>query len=171
MLLDANFHRTVVLLLEHGEQGAVGVVLNRPSELRAAELVDTWADVLSPPAVVHVGGPVSPQAAICLGSVDQIPQDNPAWQTLFGSIGALDLNAEPSLAPSSLVGVRVFAGYSGWSAGQLEVELDAGGWFVLDAHSCDVFSRHSADLWHDVLARQTDEIRSVAYFPSDPADN
>ena len=116
VLVDPNFDRTVVLLLSHGEEaGALGVVLNRPSTTDLVEPLPLWSDVAADPAVVFVGGPVEPQMAIALGRDDN-------------GVGTIDLDGDPALL--TVRQVRVFAGYAGWSAGQLESELADGAWAV-----------------------------------------
>lgn len=168
-LIDPNFHRTVVYLIDHGPDGALGVVLNRPSERLVRDAVPTWAPYVSDPAHVFAGGPVSPDAAICLGQCPTAT-DSPLWRPLSADLGVVDLNGDPTDAPP-LVGLRVFAGYSGWSAGQLEAELAMDGWFVLDAHPGDPFVESCAGLWRSVLARQPGEIRRFAAFADDPTQN
>lgn len=169
-LLDPNFHRTVVFLIEHGDDGALGVVLNRPSETPVAEIVPIWAPYVSDPAVVHVGGPVTPEGAICLARC-AVPSASPLWQPLVGEIGALDLNGDPSDAPSGITGLRVFAGYAGWTGGQLEAELELDGWFVVNASDSDPSDPDPATLWRRVLARQPNALRRFAAFPEDLSVN
>ena len=83
----------------------------------------------------------------------------------------MDLHGDPSDAPSGITALRVFAGYSGWSGGQLELELENGGWFVVEAEDSDVFTDRPEQLWRDVLRRQPGSLRSVAYFPTEPGWN
>lgn len=169
-LVDPNFHRTVVYLIEHGDDGALGVVLNRPSETPVREIVPTWAPYVCDPPVVHVGGPVNPQGAICLARCATAVESE-LWAPLTGEVGVLDLNGDPSDAPSGVTGLRVFAGYAGWGAGQLENELAMDGWFVLDAVDDDVCDRDPATLWRRVLARQSNSLRRFAAFPEDASVN
>jgi putative transcriptional regulator len=170
-LLDPNFRRTVVYLIDHGEDGAIGVVLNRPGELTVDELVPGWALHASEPRVVFQGGPVTPEAAICLGRGPGDDDPSPLWKGIGGEIGVVDLNGDALLAPDGLRDLRVFAGYAGWSAQQLESELEMDGWFVVDALPDDLFTPAAERLWHDVLARQPDELRRYAVFPEDPSVN
>lgn len=169
-LVDPNFHRTVVFLIEHGEDGALGVVLNRPSETPVGEVVPAWAPYVSDPSVVHVGGPVTPEGAICLARCPG-PVDSALWQPLSGEVGVLDLNGDPSDAPGGVTGLRIFAGYAGWTAGQLEAELDLDGWFVVDAEDADVSDPDPVSLWRRVLARQPNALRRFAVFPEDLSVN
>lgn len=168
-LADPNFHRTVVYMIEHGDDGALGVVLNRPSDKLVREVVPMWAPYVSEPATVFVGGPVSPEAAICLARCDG--GDSSLWTELRDGIGVIDLNGDPLDAPPGVSGMRVFAGYSGWSAGQLEAELAIDGWIVLDAHPDDLFAPSADELWRQVLARQSGPVRRLAPFPEDPSVN
>jgi len=167
-LLDPNFARTVVLLLEHGEDGAVGVVLNRPSETAVGEVLPLWGDRAAEPGVVFVGGPVSPDGAICLG---HLPAGEPGsdWSFFDGRVSTVDLSLGPAVASGATV--RVFAGYAGWSAEQLDVEIATGSWYVVDARIDDLFSTDPDDLWHDVLKRQRGDLAMVANFPPDPSLN
>lgn len=180
---DPNFRRTVVYLIEHGEAGALGLVLNRPGDVRVGDAVPTWAPYVSGPDTVFVGGPVSPDGAICLarcpsaGPVDSLfahdDDGDPTaiFRPISPTIGALDLHGDPLDAPPGISDLRVFAGYAGWSGGQLEAELAAGGWFVVDALDEDVFTDRPDELWRRVLARQPGPLRAVAHHPADPRWN
>ncbi|MCL6536975.1 MAG: YqgE/AlgH family protein [Acidothermus sp.] len=169
-LQDPNFARTVVLLLDHDEDGAFGVVLNRPSGLSAREALPRWADLVSEPGVVHVGGPVTPEAVVCLARV-RAEAAAEGWTPLAGSLGAIDLESEPDGLVDVLDGLRVFAGYAGWAAGQLETELRLGGWLVCAAEPDDAFTAQPESLWARVLRRQGGEIALLATMPTDPTCN
>lgn len=119
---------------------------------------------------MFTGGPVSPDAAICLGRCDD-GGDSPLWTPLGEGVGVVDLNGDPTDAPAGVTGLRVFAGYSGWSAGQLEAEMAMDGWFVLDAVADDLFAETADALWRRVLARQDGPLRRLAPFPEDPSVN
>jgi putative transcriptional regulator len=165
-LRDPNFSRTVVLMLEHGGDGALGVVLNRPLELSVAEVLPAWADLSTAPACLFVGGPVAPTAVIGLGL-----GDGPVFQPLFDGLGTLDLELDPADYAPTMTGLRVFVGYAGWSPGQLEQELDGGGWLVLDLLPADPFSTDPSKLWHQVLRRQSGRVAMFASAPEDPSTN
>ena len=176
-LSDPNFTRTVVLVLEHDDPGAVGVVLNRPLHVEVGEILDAWADLASaaPPAVVFSGGPVSPDAVIGLALPAGAAAD-PGWRPVVGGdsasgAGIVDLSLAPVDQPVALRSVRLFSGYAGWAPGQLEDELDDGGWFLLDALADDLFAADPERLWHDVLQRQGGSLAMLATYPATPSLN
>ncbi len=170
-LEDPNFFRTVVLVLEHTDDGALGVVLNRPSTAALVEPLPAWAPLAVDPAVVFVGGPVQPDAAIGLGRRADDGAEPSGFAALFGDLGTVDLEREPLHVAPSVDRVRVFAGYAGWGPGQLEGELAVNGWFVVDADAMDPWSDDPAGMWREVLRRQPGELRVFADFPFDPATN
>jgi len=169
-LKDPNFDRTVVMLLDHNDQGALGVVLNRPSELAVVEALPAWTGHVAEPAVVFVGGPVSPGSAICLG---EAPPHRPVegWQPLFDGLGTVDVSRSPGDLDVVIEGVRVFAGYAGWGPGQLEAEIEAGAWVVAPGGREDAMSGDPSALWTDVLRRQGGVVAAMAVFPQDLAVN
>jgi putative transcriptional regulator len=167
---DPNFHRTVVLVLEHSPEGALGLVLNRPSDTEVGGALPEWGRLAVEPPVVFVGGPVEPTAAICLAELDE-EQEGERWRPLVGELGTLDLTAEEADLAGRVRGLRVFAGYAGWSAGQVEGELEVSAWFVVDAEPGDALGPRPGDLWHDVLRRQGGWLASLAAYPDDPSTN
>lgn len=181
-LVDPNFARTVVLVLAHHGEGALGVVLNRPSELEVSEPLPQWADLAAPPPVVFVGGPVAPAGAICLAQLDLskgppggMPRET--WRPLgrglgpSASLGTLDLGADPNELASPVERLRVFSGHAGWGMTQLEGEVAVGGWIVTEFRSDDAFSTRPEDLWHQVLRRQGGPLAMLASYPEDPSLN
>lgn len=164
-LRDPNFSHSVVLLLDHGADGALGVVVNRPSEVAVATILPEWADHTSEPGVVFSGGPVQTDALIGLARMDARPDTG--VQVLPG-LGPLDLSGGPAEQAGTVGGVRLFAGYAGWSAGQLEDEISAGGWFVIDGSAEDALTPDPDNLWRQVLVRQGGVFRTV---PADPSTN
>lgn len=180
---DPNFRRTVVYLIEHSEGGALGLVLNRPGEVPVHEAVPVWAPYVDGIEYVFVGGPVSPEGAICLARCpsagpqeslfEGTPEHEPdeLFKPITTTIGAVDLHGDPSDAPGGISAMRIFAGYAGWSGGQLELELESGGWYIVDARDDDVFTDRPEQLWRDVLARQRGALRAVAFHPDDPRVN
>ena len=180
---DPNFERTVVLVLEHGDEGALGVVLNRPSELDLAEPLPEWARAAAHPPVVFIGGPVAPSAAVCLARLGRHGGAE-GWQPLLGPpvldappsetgglVGTLDLDSDPDEAIPRIDEIRVFAGYAGWGPGQLESEIAEGGWFVVDADPADALSPAPERLWTAVLRRQRGTLALFAAYPPDPTLN
>ena len=167
-LLDPNFHRSVVLVLEHNDDGALGVVLNRPRLVSGGDAVPQWADRLAFPSRLHSGGPVSEGSVIglALGPAGGIDGLSP----LLGQLGVVDLHRSPEELPD-VEPVRLFAGYSGWSAGQLEAELLAGGWIVVDALPEDALTPSPEELWQAVLGRQPGLLGHLAGYPDDPRLN
>jgi len=166
-LEDPNFFRTVVLVLEHQAAGAMGVVLNRPSTgTQVGAPLPAWAALAAAPAVVFVGGPVQPEAAI--GIARRVDRDDPdGFAPLFADLGTVDLERDPEAVTPRVDRVRVFAGYSGWGPGQLDQELDAGGWFQLAVDPSDLWSAEPEMLWRAVLRRQRGKERMFADFPLD----
>jgi putative transcriptional regulator len=161
--LSDYFRRTVVLLVEHGEDGAMGVILNRPSEHRVVEAVPALAEVAASDDVVFDGGPVNPGAVVALGEFGD-PEE--AARLVVGPVGLLDPDRA---SPVSLTRVRVYAGYAGWAPGQLESELEAEGWIVEAADPEDLF--HAGDLWSSALRRKGGEYALLARMPADPSLN
>jgi putative transcriptional regulator len=156
-LSDGVFDQTVVLLLEQDESGKVGVVLNRLSEYDIKDALPGWADLMSEPKELFDGGPVSRQGAICLATpVGE--EEPPGWRPVFGRVGLLNLDTPTQLAEGAYTSLRVFAGYAGWDAGQLERELEYGMWYVVAAHPEDPFDPAPRTLWNRVLRRQGAEL-------------
>ena len=176
LLGDPNFRRTVVLIVEHEEiQGTLGVVLNRPTTVEVSQVLDQWTDLTSEPSVVFRGGPVAPSSALALALIPG--SDEPiGWRALDGApalarLGLLDLDTPPKLLGPVITSMRVYAGYAGWSPGQLEAEIDEGAWYVLSAQPGDVFVPEPELLWRQVLRRQEGDLAFLATYPDDPAMN
>lgn len=169
-LRGPNFDRAVVLVLTHEDTGALGVILNRPSEIALGVLLPGWDEVAAEPAVVFQGGPVAPSAAIGLARAAGEPALD-GWEPLFGRFGTVDLERRPVEVAPPVQAVRVFAGYAGWGPGQLEAEIEAGGWFVLESLPDDPLSAEAASLWSTVLRRQGGDLAMLATFPPDPSLN
>lgn len=171
-LRDPNFDRTVVLVLEHGPEGAVGVVLNRPTGTDVSAALPRWERLAADPSVVFEGGPVAPTAAICIARTPVVGEDEPdGWRPLFAGLGTVDLERDPEELSQPVRDIRVFAGYAGWGADQLEGEVAAGAWYVVDALPGDALSPDPDDLWRTVLRRQRGNLAMIANFPADPVMN
>lgn len=167
-LVDPNFRRTVVLVGEHGDEGAMGVILNRPSPVAVADAVPPLAELVDEEELVYVGGPVQPQAIVVLGDFGE-PDE--AASLVLGSIGFLPGEIESADDVASLGRARVFAGYAGWSPGQLESEIEERSWIVEPARPEDVFSPEPEWLWSAVLRRKGGRYAILALMPPDPARN
>jgi putative transcriptional regulator len=171
LLVEDPFRRTVVQLLQHDdEDGALGVVLNRPSRTPLSEVLPGWELLAGEQARVFVGGPVQQSAAICLAALRAGAPEDPSYAAVPGApwLGTVDLDVE---AGAAVERVRVFAGYAGWSAGQLESEVEEGAWWVVDSLPADCFVEDPASLWRQVLLRQGMPLALVASYPEDPSLN
>jgi putative transcriptional regulator len=160
-MADPNFVESVVLVCAHDEEGAVGVVLDRPTDLRLADHLPAWAARAAEPGVVYIGGPVQPDMALALGDGDA---SLAGWSPVVGTVGLIDLE---SADPSGFPRVRVFAGYAGWSAGQLDQEVAALDWVVVTAHPDDPFGPDASSLRRQVMARAGGLIRAYEHYPPD----
>jgi putative transcriptional regulator len=170
-LLDPNFARTVVFLLAHGEQGALGLVLNRPTATSLSTPLPEWDELASSPSVVFVGGPVT-SGTICLARVkSEVSVPGLGYLTLQGDLGTVDLETDPVFVAPWIEQLRIFAGYSGWGPGQLEDEMAAGAWWAIEAEPEDVFSDEPTDLWKRVLRRQGGVLAIASASPQDPTLN
>lgn len=148
-LIDPNFHRSVVHVLEHDPAaGALGIIVNRPSWLEVSEHLPDLADAVIPPAVVFIGGPVQREVALT------VVRDDRGFPTLIEE-------------PETTQPCRVFSGYAGWGIGQLEGEISEGSWHVADSEPDDVFRTHPESLWSDVWRRQSGRLQMLATFPAD----
>jgi putative transcriptional regulator len=169
-LVDPNFARTIVLLLDTGDDGALGVVLNRPTELPVAEVLSGWTGLLVDPPVLFQGGPVETDSA--LGVAQIAPGADPVgWRPLFASTGLVDLDTPVELLGGAVTRLRIFAGYAGWSAAQLEGEIGEGAWYVVPAEPEDAFEPDPAALWTNVLRRQGGRLAMLATMPAEPGLN
>ena len=172
-LEDPHFDRTVVLMLEHHDDGAIGVVINRPSIESLDEPLDRWIDLQSAPSSVFSGGPVEENALIALAeTTGPLGEDGGEHLSpITSTIASADLTADPAPVAAEVRGVRVFRGYAGWGPGQLEGEIEAGAWLVLDSEPGDVFSDDPDELWRTVLRRQPGRLAWLADAPDDLSSN
>ncbi len=167
---DDNFDRTVVFMLEHNDEGALGVIINRPSDESDIEGLESWTELASPPAVVFHGGPVEQDALIGIARTESA-REGVGWAPITDSLGTVDLSDSPVEIAPVLDAIRIFRGYSGWSPGQLEGEIELNVWIVAEASSTDVFDHHPDDLWRTVLRRQEGSLRWLANAPDDLSAN
>lgn len=173
-LVDPNFIHAVVLLLDHDENGSLGVVLNRPSPVPVSDILADWSQVVREPTVLFHGGPVGIDSAL---AVAQLPPDQHGdaepvgWRRMFADTGIVDLDAPSELVAPAVTGMRIFAGYAGWGSEQLESEIEEGSWYVVPSTPADVFGDDPGSLWMRVLRRQPGELAWVSTRPLDPTLN
>jgi putative transcriptional regulator len=170
-LLDPNFADSVVLVVDADADGALGVVLNRPSAVPVAQVLDGWSEVVDEPETLFVGGPVSPEGALAVGLLRDGTEAPLGFRGFAGRLGLVDLDTPVELLDGSLEGMRIFAGYAGWGAGQLEMEIEEGSWYVVPGEVPDVFRQDPSSLWRDVLRRQPGELAWSSTRPLDPELN
>jgi putative transcriptional regulator len=173
---DPTFARAVVLLIDHDEEGSLGVVVNRPTTVQVGDILPDWQDHVTGPDVIFQGGPVALDSALALASVTgAVPAEGDlepvGWRRVAGALGMVDLDAPPELLVPGLASLRVFAGYAGWGPGQLLAELEEGAWYVVDAEPGDAFTDAPDHLWRQVLRRQRGDLALVATYPEDPQLN
>jgi putative transcriptional regulator len=165
-LVDPNFRRTVVLIAHHDEDGAMGLVLTRPSEVRVVDAVPPLEGLVGEDDVVAVGGPVQPEAFMVLAEFDDLAD---AAAPVIGAVGFMPAEAEP--ADLAVARMRVFAGYAGWGAGQLEAELEEDSWIIVDARPDDAFATDPDELWRTAVQRKGGKYALIASMPFDPSLN
>jgi putative transcriptional regulator len=167
---DPNFARSVLLVVESDPEGSLGVILNRPSDTEVGEVLSSWQDMTSGPGVFFQGGPVELNAALALGSVTPGPEllgFRPLGASPARSLGLVDLDSSPDDFLGRLTALRVYAGYTGWGAGQLDGEIAEGAWHVVPALERDLFSDTPDLLWSQVLRRQPPPLSMLATLPED----
>jgi putative transcriptional regulator len=155
------FRRSVVLIVEHTEQGAFGVILNRRADADVTELVPDLVPLVERGAPLWVGGPVAPDAIVVLGEFEEAELSAGA---VTGSIGVVDPDGD-----AAVIRARVFIGHAGWGPGQLDEELANDAWIVADLEPEDVFA--VGDLWAEAVARRGGDFRLLATMPDDPSLN
>lgn len=170
-LVDPNFADTVVLLLDADDDGALGVVLNRPSPVPVSDVLTPWDDMVSEPEVLFLGGPVSTEGALAVALLRDHDDAPVGFREVVGRLGLIDLDTPLELVEGSVDQLRIFAGYAGWGAGQLEGEVEEGSWYVVPAQAPDVFRIDPVGLWRDVLRRQPGELSWNSTRPADPGVN
>jgi putative transcriptional regulator len=170
-LTDPNFRRAVVLILDHSSEGALGIVVNRPLEVDVSAVLPSWQPYATAPGRLFQGGPVALDSALGVVAVPGDDIEPMGVRRIIGSLGLVDLDTPPQVVVGGVAGLRIFAGYSGWSGGQLEAEIGEGAWYVVDAEARDPFSDAPETLWRQVLRRQRGELALVSTYPEDPALN
>lgn len=167
-LTDDLFARSVVLVLQHDDETAEGVILNRPLDTPVDDVLPGWQSGASAPQRVFQGGPVQLDSAIGVAGLPGDQEPPPGIKRLFGAISLVDLDSPQEIIWPQVSALRIFAGYSGWSAEQLAGERARGGWYVVDAEIGDVFDEDPTTLWRRVLRRQGGSLGWVSTYPVDP---
>jgi putative transcriptional regulator len=171
VLGDPNFRWAVVLVLDHGDVGALGIVVNQPLAVDVSAVLPTWQTYTTAPGRLFRGGPVALDSALGVVAVPGDEEEPIGVRRIIGSLGLVDLDVPPEIVAGGVAGLRIFAGYSGWGAGQLENEIAEGAWYVVDAEPRDPFTDAPQLLWRQVLRRQRGELAFVSTFPEDPTMN
>ncbi len=166
-LLDPNFARTVVLITEHNEDGAMGIVLNRPSETAAAEVLPELAEIAGEEPV-YVGGPVQPDAIVLLAEFSD--PEAAAW-IVVADVGLAGAESDLDELAGAVRRGRLYAGYSGWAPSQLEAEMELESWIVEPPLPAELFPDNPESLWSDVLDRKGGRYKLIARMPEDPSQN
>lgn len=164
-LLDPNFRRTVVLIADHGDEGAMGVILNRPSGMTVSDAAPDLEPLVGPSEPIFAGGPVQPTAGVVLAELAE------ADEPIFDDVVLVPGLGELADVIDGTDRVRIFAGYAGWGPGQLEGELERDDWFTEPAQPGDVFAEDVEALWSAVLERKGGQFALVARMPDDPSQN
>jgi putative transcriptional regulator len=167
-LLDPNFWRTVVLVIEHTDEGALGLVLNRPSETTVGEAVSQLEDLVDLGDQLFIGGPVQPSAVIVLAEFEDATD---AALIAFADVGVLGISASLEEVSAGVRSGRAFVGHSGWGPGQLDGEIERGDWILEPARREDAFSAEPRELWPEVLTRKGGSYALIARMPPDPSVN
>lgn len=192
LLTDPNFDRTVVFMCAHEDEGAFGVVINRPTQSDVIEHVPEWHRLAASPAVIYAGGPVELEGALALGRMaagraplavgeadiesrieaSEGPAGLEGWTAVTSQVGFIDLSRSPDeFAEAGLEQMRIFSGHAGWGADQLAAEIEEEAWFVVDSEPGDPFTREPERLWNEVLRRQPGRLQMFADYPRDVSVN
>jgi putative AlgH/UPF0301 family transcriptional regulator len=171
-LTDPTFAGTVVYVLDHSETGTLGVVLGRPSQVEIRDVLSGWCHFAVEPGVFHVGGPCETDTALCLAISTAGPATGDGLRRVAGDVYLVDLDGDPAEIADSLDGLRVFAGYAGWSPGQLAGEIAEGAWACVPGRPEDVLTPAAGpELWRSVMGRQTGRLAVLSTAPADPTAN
>jgi putative transcriptional regulator len=171
-LSDPNFAGAVVFVLDHNDSGTLGVVLGRPSQVEIRDVLPGWCDLAVEPGVFHVGGPCETDTALCLAACPGEGAEREGLRRVAGDVYLVDLDADPGDLDGGVSGLRVFAGYAGWSPGQLAAEIAEGAWACVPGTPGDVLSElPGPQLWRAVLARQSGRLAVLSTAPADPSAN
>jgi putative transcriptional regulator len=172
-LTDPTFAGTVVFVLDHSQSGTLGVVLGRPSQVQIRDVLPGWCDLAVDPGVFHVGGPCEADTALCL-AISSAPaaQADGGLRRVAGDVHLVDLDADPAELHEQITGLRVFAGYAGWAAGQLAGEIAEGAWACVPGRPEDILTAAAGpELWRHVMGRQAARLAVLSTAPADPSLN
>ena len=167
-LADPNFRRTVVFLTAHSDEGAMGLILNRPSPVDVAEGISHLEGLVEDGASVFLGGPVETSAVVALAQFDDPTR---AAALVLDDVGFLPGDGDLEELGEATTRVRIYAGYAGWGAGQLEAELEESAWIVKSPDREEIFTHAPEDLWSGVLRRMGGQYALIATMPPDPSLN
>jgi putative transcriptional regulator len=170
-LQDPNFTRTVVLVLDHDDDGAMGIVVNRSMGIAVDRVLPLWQPYVTAPGQMFQGGPVGLDSALGVVAVPGDGEEPVGVRRVLGSLGLIDLDTPPQVVAGGVAGLRIFAGHAGWAAGQLEDEIAEGAWYVVDAEARDPFTDAPDELWRTVLRRQRGELAFLSTYPDTPSLN
>src|SRR3954453_13873803 len=172
-LSDPTFAGAVVYVLDHTDSGTLGVVLGRPSQVEIRDVLPGWSELAVEPGVFHVGGPCETDTALCLAaSPAAVAGEDNGLRRVAGDVYLVDLDSDPVDLQGQLTGLRVFAGYAGWSPGQLAGEIADGAWACVSGPPADVLSHVAGPrLWRSVMGRQTGRLGVLSTAPADPSAN
>lgn len=170
-MTDPLWAEAVILLLDCDDGGALGVMLNRTATIKLDEVLPQWEPLVTPPAALFAGGPVSTDGAVCLARLARPEEDPPGWRRIRGDLGLLHLDTPVEIAAGAYSGLRIFAGYAGWEPGQLEAELVRGDWHRVPCRDEDVFGSRIDGLWRRVMRRQGGDLAWFSTWVEDPEVN
>ena len=166
-LLEPTFHRTVILVCEHDEGGAMGLVLNRPSPIPAEQAIPELLEALGDDEQLWVGGPVQTTSVVVLADF----ADPARAMLVAGDIGLVVPDTELEEVPDRVRRARAFLGYAGWGPGQLDSELGRDDWIVAEFTPQDAFTVEPDNLWARVLGRKGGPYALLSTMPPDPSLN
>jgi putative transcriptional regulator len=166
-LHDANFDRTVVLVLEHSDESSLGVILTRPTNHQVADALPNWEHAIASPAVLFSGGPVDPSAMLALGRCTPHPSTE-GIIPVGDDVASVDLSIESPALVAAVHDLRLFGGYAGWGSGQLADEVNAGAWLVCAREPQDVFCSAPDRLWADAMARAHGALETISAAAPQP---
>lgn len=151
-LSDPNFHQTVLLIIEHGRGGTVGLILNRPTNVLLSEVLPDFTVLKRTPYRLFAGGPVNQTQLVLLFRLTQVLPDT---RQIVGEIyvGTPRVLERIMTQPRPTESFRAFAGFAGWAPGQLEHEMLEGAWGILPSDPFSIFDKDPATLWPDSITR------------------